>query len=164
LNERWVDAYNVMHKIGRLIPLMEEDLEAARETFLRMLAPRVFRSRERWTVVFDGLASGRDHAPGPIRVIFAPDADAWILSALRGRPRPAEVTVVSSDEKDIGGPVRGMGGRMEKAESLARRLDPVKGRDSDEEAEKPDHSSPEEIDFWLDQFGAGGTGEPKGDL
>lgn len=162
MSERWVDAFNVMHKIGSLGQLMREDLEEARETFLRMLAPRVFKSRERWTVVFDGLASGRDHAPGPIRVIFAPSADAWIMNSLKRHANPKTVTVVSSDEKDIGVRARSMGAQMESAEAMASRLlRPKKGEDA---SEKPENSSSEEIDFWLDQFGGGGSGEPKGDL
>ncbi len=164
MNERWVDAFNVMHKIGRLKSLMQEDLEEAREEFLRMLAPRAFRSRERWTVVFDGLSSGREKAPGPLHVIFTSDADAWILSTLRRHVNPKMVTVISSDEKDIGARARAMGARVESAESLANKLGPRRGSTDQETSEKPDRSSPEEIDFWLDQFGGGETGEPKGDV
>jgi predicted RNA-binding protein with PIN domain len=164
LNERWVDAFNVMHKIGRLKSLMEKDLEEAREEFLRMLAPKVFRSGERWTVVFDGLSLGREKAPGPIHVIFTSDADAWILSSLRRHANPKSVTVVSSDEKDIGPEARAMGARVESADTLVKRLGTSRGAADRHASEKPDRSTPEEIDFWLDQFGGGETGEPKGDI
>ncbi len=162
MSERWVDGFNVMHKLPGMADLLAENHEEARERFLRLLAPRVFRSRERWTVVFDGQSSGRDQAPGPIRVIFAPSADAWIRAQLDRHANPRIVTVVSSDEKDIGAHARGLGARVESAESLASKLaSQSKGEDA---SEKPEDSTAEEIDFWLDQFGGDESGEPKGDL
>jgi len=163
VSERWVDGFNVMHKLGGMADRLAENHEGAREKFLRLLAPLVFRGRERWTVVFDGQGAGRDQAPGPIRVIFAPDADAWIIRSLESHLNPKSVTVVSSDEKDIGGKARALGAQVESAESLASKL---RRRVSGEaaEPEKPESSTSEEIDFWLDQFGGGETGEPKGDL
>jgi len=167
VNERWVDGFNVIHRLPELAALAADDLEECRDRFLRLLAPIVFRSGERWSVIFDAPRAGRGRAPGPIDLVYASDADAWILDRLRAHPHPAQVCVVSSDEKDIGREARALGARVMPADELVATLRRRQRReDPGEEAagEKPEQVSPEEVDYWLDQFGDGETGEPKGEL
>ncbi|MCB1162627.1 MAG: NYN domain-containing protein [Candidatus Krumholzibacteriia bacterium] len=161
MKERWVDGFNVMHLLPELVARLESDPEGARRRFLRLLAPLVFRSGERWTVVFDGPRGGRAKAPGPIDVIYAPHADSWIVEALERHRHPDAVTVVSSDEKDIGRRARALGASVQSAASLLRALAGDDAPPEPAEPEKPDSVSPEEVDFWLDAFGGGASGEPK---
>ncbi len=160
MNERWVDGFNVMHRLADCAELLASDLEAARRRFLGRLAPLVYDSGERWTVVFDGPRAGRARAPGPIEVVYAPDADAWLVAALEQHPRPARVTVVSSDEKDIGRRARALGATVQSAAALVRAM--TQGRDEPPPGpEKPEQVSAEDVDYWLDAFGGGASGEPK---
>ena len=153
-NERWVDGFNVLHCFPHLADRLGDDPEGAREDFLRMLAPLALRGGEKWTVIFDGPRGERDRAPGPIDLVFCRDADAWILNALRRHARPRQVTVVSSDEKDIGREAREMGARVESAASLAGKL--RKRRAVRPAPEKPDQETAEGVEYWLDRFDASG--------
>jgi predicted RNA-binding protein with PIN domain len=160
LKQRWVDAFNVIHRLPELTPLLAENNEACRQAFLAMLAPLVYASGERWTVVFDAPRPGRASAPGPIDVVYARSADAWIVDGLERAMHADAITVVSSDEKDIGRRARALGATVMSAATLARIL---RGEAEPEllEAEKPDQVSEAEVDYWLDAFGGGGSGEPK---
>jgi len=160
MNERWVDGFNVMHRLADCAALLAEDPEAARRRFLDLLAPLVYTSGERWTVVFDGPRSGRARAPGPIEVVYAPSADAWLTAALEKHPRPARVTVVTDDEKDIGRRARALGAAVLPAASILRALSGGEA-EAPPEPEKPEQASAEDVAFWLDAFGGGASGEPK---
>ena len=159
MRQRWVDGFNVIHCLPELASMAADDNEACRRAFLRLLAPLVYGSGERWTVIFDAPRPGRARAPGPIEVVYALDADAWIVARLEKERHADAVTVVSSDEKDIGRRARALGAKVLPAAVLVRAL---QGEDAPEfiEPEKPEHVSPEEVDFWLDAFGAGGSSEP----
>ena len=148
--ERWIDAYNVIHKLPGLAADLGEDPEGVRERFLRMLAPLALRSGERWTLVFDGPRGGRDRAPGILHIVFCRDADAWILDALRRHANARLVTVVSSDEKDIGRAARQLGARVESAQSLVQKL--RARRPAQAPPEKPDGENDEGVEYWLDLF------------
>jgi hypothetical protein len=161
VKERWVDGFNVMHGLPELVERLQSDSEGARRRFLRLLAPLVYRSGERWTVVFDGPRSGRAKAAGPIDVVYAPDADAWIVDALERHRHPDAVTVVSSDEKDIGRRARALGASVLPAAALLRALREGGESEPVEAPEKPETVSPDEVDYWLDAFGGGASGEPK---
>lgn len=55
---------------------------------------------ERVCVVFDGQRpAGEVEAPedAPLRVVFARDADEWLLKAMRAAPDPGGVAIVTSD-------------------------------------------------------------------
>lgn len=161
MRERWVDAFNVIHRLPDLAALLDSDHGACRARFLEALAPLALRSRERWTVVFDGPRRATERAPGRLRVVTAPSADEWILRALADHPRPAEVTVVTSDERDIGGPTRARGARVEPADALAASIEKRRRR---REApppaapEKPGAPGADEVRYWLRRFGAGDEG------
>lgn len=160
MNERWVDGFNLMHRFADCVALLAEDPEAARRRFLGLLAPLVYASGERWTVVFDGPRAGRARAPGPIEVVYAPSADAWLVAALEKHPRPARVTIVTDDEKDIGRRARALGATVLSGAALLRALsegepEPPSG------PEKPEQASAEDVAYWLDAFGGGASGEPK---
>lgn len=160
MKQRWVDGFNVIHRLPELAAMLAEDNEGCRRSFLRLLAPLVFESNERWTVVFDAPRPGRAKAPGPIDVVYAADADGWIVAELEKARHADAVTVVTSDEKDIGRRARALGAAVMSADALVRALS---GDDAPEPAgpEKPDSVSPDEVDFWLDAFGGGASGEPK---
>jgi predicted RNA-binding protein with PIN domain len=160
MNERWVDGFNVMHRLPGGAEELAADPEAARRRFLGLLAPQVYTSGERWTVVFDAPRAGRARAPGPIEVVYAPDADAWLVAALEQHPHPERVTVVTSDEKDIGRRARALGASVLSAAALVRAMaagapPPPPG------PEKPEQVSAADLDYWLDAFGGGASGEPK---
>jgi len=159
MNERWVDGFNVLHRLAGAAEDLAEDQDAARRRFLGRLAPLVYASGERWTVVFDAPRAGRARAPGPIEVVYAPDADAWLVAALEQHPQPARVTVVTSDEKDIGRRARALGASVQSAAALVRALE--EGAAPPAEPEKPERVSAEDVDYWLDAFGGGATGEPR---
>ena len=150
--ERWIDGYNLLHRMPDLAARVEEDLEAAREEFLRRLVPLALRGRERWTVVFDGPRGGRDRFPGPLSLVYCRDADAWILDSLRRHANPKTVTVVSSDEKDIGRAARQLGARVESAGTLLARL--RKAGAPPPASEKPESESEEGVAYWMDRFEA----------
>lgn len=160
MNERWVDGFNLMHRFADCVDLLATDPEAARRRFLGLLAPLVYASGERWTVVFDGPRAGRARAPGPIEVVYAPSADAWLVAALEKHPRPARVTIVTDDEKDIGRRARALGAAVLSGSALQRAL-----REGEAEPppgpEKPEQASAEDVAYWLDAFGGGASGEPK---
>ena len=122
MKERWVDAFNVIHRLPELAAMLAEDNEACRRAFLSKLAPLVYASGERWTVIFAAPRPGRASAPGPIAVVYAKSADAWIVDGLERARHADAITVVSSDEKDIGRRARALGAAVMPAEALARVL------------------------------------------
>ncbi|MBN2170283.1 MAG: NYN domain-containing protein [Candidatus Krumholzibacteriota bacterium] len=159
MSERWVDAFNVIHRLPRLAALLETNPGECRARFLEALAPLALRSREQWTVVFDGPQRAVERAPGRLCVVTAPDADGWILAALARHPQPGEVTIVTSDERDIGGPARARGARVMAADELVAALERRRRRreapSADAAAEKPEAPNEEEVRYWLERFGAG---------
>ena len=149
-----MDGYNVMHRIPGFPEIIERDQEEARERFLRLIAPLALRAKESWTVVFDGPGGGRDRAPGPVDVVFTRDADAWILRELRAERHPGSVTVVTSDEKDIGREARSLGAAVQSADAMAAAIAKRKRGAAPRPApEKPEHSSEADVDYWLRRFG-----------
>jgi predicted RNA-binding protein with PIN domain len=155
LRRRLIDGYNVMHRLPGFPELIASDPEEARERFLRLLAPLALRGKEAWTVVFDGPGGGRDRSPGPIDVVFAKDADTWIMTELRGASRPGEMSVVTSDEKDIGRAARAMGATVLSAGDLIASLGKRRAarEAGPETADKPEFASELEVDYWLERFG-----------
>ncbi len=157
MKQRWVDAFNVIHRLPDLVAMLPEDNEACRQAFLDRLAPLVYASGERWTVIFDAPRPGRASAPGPIEVVYAPSADTWIVNGLEKAMHADAITVVSSDEKDIGRRARALGAAVMSAATFARILNEVQEAHPPA-AEKPEQVSEAEVDYWLNAFG--GSGEP----
>jgi len=167
VSERWVDAFNVIHRLPDLAALLDSDLDECRARFLEALAPLALRGRERWTVVFDGPRHAVERAPGRLRVVTAPSADVWILRALADHPHPGTVTIVTSDERDIGGPARARGARVVPADELAASLEKRRRRREAPRAdaappEKPEVPGADEVRYWLRRFGAEDDGHPAG--
>ncbi len=164
MRRRLIDAFNVMHRLEPFPEIMNRDAEEARERFLRLLAPLALRSKEAWTVVFDGPRGGHDRSPGPIDVVFAADADTWILRELRASLNASELTIVTSDEKDIGREARSMGATVVSAGALIASIqrDGTKVRSRPLITDKPEFSSANEVDYWLERFGVIGDDDAKG--
>jgi predicted RNA-binding protein with PIN domain len=75
---------------------------AARRQLVVAQAARLSARGERVCVVFDGRPpAGEPQTPpdAPLRVVFAPDADAWILAELDLAPDPRAIAVVSADRE-----------------------------------------------------------------
>ncbi len=121
------------------------------------LAPLVYASGERWTVIFDAPRPGRASAPGPIEVVYATSADAWIVDGLEKAMHADAITVVSSDEKDIGRRARALGAAVMSAATFARILNEEQ-ETRPLEAEKPEQVSEAEVDYWLDAFAGDSEG------
>jgi len=133
--------------------LLDSDLEEARNRLLRKIAPSVKQGGERWTLIFDGTRVTRYMAPGHIEVVFADNADAWILSRLDQHPNPRSVTIVTNDEKHIGRNARSLGARVQSSNSFIRSL--AKRKHSPKQnsgSEKPPPPSPDEVVEWLRIF------------
>ncbi|MCP4548269.1 MAG: NYN domain-containing protein [bacterium] len=169
--ELWIDGFNVIHQLPDLVDLLASEPQEARRRFLRMLASPASRSSERWFVIFDGPRPGRDFAPGPIEIVYAPSADAWIVEELRDHPNARLITVVSSDVKDIGRSARQLGAIVISAQDfigrLRRRRKPGPGAPESAGSEKPEFSSEAEVNYWLERFGerpAADSGEDERDL
>lgn len=102
-----VDGYNVMHKMNALKYELRENLEGARETFIRLIEEKVKEGsiNTRVVVVFDGKhdetgAHGYTLEHGKIKVMFsrAPQNADTLLTQLMDEERaPQNVLVVSSD-------------------------------------------------------------------
>ncbi len=154
--ERWIDGFNVIHRLPELTALLGSEPEEARLRFLRMLASPASNSQERWFVIFDGPRAGRDFAPGPIEIVYAPSADRWSIDELRDHPDAGLITVVSSDEKDICRSARQLGAKVISADEFVATL--LKRRRAKPQSEpgsdggKPEHSSKKEIQYWLKRF------------
>lgn len=154
MNERWIDGFNVLHRMPEVKTLLDTDLEEARNRLLRKIAPSVKPAGERWIVIFDGTRVTRYMAPGHIEVVFAESADAWILSRLNHHPNPRSVTIVTGDEKDIGRPARDLGARIQSSRSFLRSREQRSHRPQpDAGSEKPPSPSAGEVEEWLRIFG-----------
>ena len=97
-----VDGYNVLH--AGLFPDMARDewwTAPHRERLIARLG--AYTGRERLVVVFDGERplEDADAGCGSPAVVFAPDADAWILARVR-EASGAAVSVVTRDRKLAG--------------------------------------------------------------
>jgi len=160
-----IDGYNLLYKDGVLKNLAERSLEQAREQLLDRLS--AYRTGEmEILVVFDGAGPSNQRPTSGhngVKVRFSPStktADQVILELIEREPRRASLTVVSSDEKDIGRIARAEGVRWITSESFLQRLrrpgKPRVGADR----EKPADSSLAEMEYWLKRFG---SDPPEGD-
>lgn len=127
-----VDGYNLLHKLVDIAPLVNSDLERARERLeSRLLGYRSGRD-VRLTVVFDGSAAGvGSSVPVPgIEVIFsrAPEkADEVIVGLVARHAHPRSVTVVTSDGA-VARQARDLGAKTLSGEEFAALLSEPPGR------------------------------------
>jgi uncharacterized protein len=154
-----IDGYNLLYKDGALKNLAERSLESARDQLIGMIA--AWRSGETEVqIVFDGRNSDgarRAASHRGIEVLFSrypQTADEVILGIVDKERRRSSLTVVTSDEKDIGRVARAEGARWISSEKFIRRLRRSKGRPA-ATGEKPLTTSPEEMAYWLQRFGTG---------
>jgi predicted RNA-binding protein with PIN domain len=95
-----VDGFNVLH--AQLLKGRDrrEWWSAERRQLVIDQAARLAARGERVWVVFDGQRPpGESESPedAPLRVVFARDADEWLLKAMRAAPDPSRVAVVTGD-------------------------------------------------------------------
>jgi predicted RNA-binding protein with PIN domain len=166
-----IDGYNLLHAMGRLTARAgKQALEGARRSLLlRVRARHQPGEGDDVTVVFD--ASGAPpSAPGDgefngIHVKFArgQTADDLIEDLIRADACPRLLTVVSDDHR-IQNAARRRGckilGCLDYCEDLQRRAAAIPPA-SPEPPAKPESSTPEETQHWLDAFTQGD--EPPGD-
>lgn len=104
-----VDGYNVMHKIKKLKPSLQNNLEEARGIFISMIEEKVQEGsiNTRLVVVFDGKGDA-DSTPGytlergKIKVMFSrppKNADMLLCQLMDEESAPKNVMVVSSDNE-----------------------------------------------------------------
>jgi predicted RNA-binding protein with PIN domain len=122
-----VDGFNVLHA-GLLRGRDRKDWwNEERRRLVIERAARLAASGERVCVVFDGArpalaetSEAESAAASAPRVVFAPDADEWILKAVRAAADPAAVVVVTSD-RSVADRARRKGARVARPrEFLAR--------------------------------------------
>jgi predicted RNA-binding protein with PIN domain len=95
-----VDGFNVLH--AHLLKGRDRSdwWSAERRRLVIEQAARLAARGERVWVVFDGKRpAGEAEAPedAQLRVVFAKDADEWLLKAMRAAPDPAGVAIVTGD-------------------------------------------------------------------
>ncbi len=92
-----VDGFNVLHA-GILRGRDRRDWwnEERRRLVIERAARLVARG-ERVCVVFDGTEPAPEAPAAGPRIVFAPDADEWILRAVRAAPDPSAIAVVTAD-------------------------------------------------------------------
>ncbi|MGC9399042.1 MAG: NYN domain-containing protein [Anaerolineae bacterium] len=152
-----IDGHNVISALPD-VDLSDPHDEAKLVLKLRRWAAR---TRRQATVVFDGGVPGgysRSLSGGGLEVVFAArrytDADRIIKSRLRHLPDAPNWTVVSSDH-EVREAARRVGARTLTAEAFVKRLE-----DGPRPTlEKPTSISEEEVQAWLEVFGAAERGE-----
>ena len=95
-----VDGFNVLHAHLLRGRDRKEWWTEERRRLVIAQAERLSARGERVCVVFDGKQpAGTEEAPADalLRVVFAPDADEWILKTMRAAPDPGGVAVVTGD-------------------------------------------------------------------
>jgi predicted RNA-binding protein with PIN domain len=161
-----VDGYNVIYADDKLRRIALKDMERARREFLCRVEAYVADKELRVTVVFDGSGDTTDTraiVPGKLQAVFSArrqSADELIVSIIANSENPRSYIVVTSDRAHIRPAVAGLGCRSIGAKSF---LDRVSGRtparSRPEKEEKPQPGS-EDMNFWLDRFGADAEGDP----
>jgi predicted RNA-binding protein with PIN domain len=97
-----VDGFNVLH--AHLLEGRDRRnwRSEARRRLVVEQAERLAARGEHVCVVFDGRPAEGEPVPqtgAAVRVVFAPDADAWILAEVGAAAEPGAIAVVSSDRE-----------------------------------------------------------------
>lgn len=112
-----VDGYNVIHQSQKLLHLIRQDMETAREAFIDKVAHFCVQTGKHVVVVFDGRGPrivqkvAHNRSVPSLEVLYSPGhltADAVIERMVYQSPRKMDVVVVTSDRgvRDL---CRGMG-------------------------------------------------------
>ena len=148
----YIDGYNVLRKIPRFEKLLRSDGDAARRRFVEFVAAHdAVRKYAATYIVFDG--HGEPISSGiRIRVIFANTrtADSWIKLKIEGEKNTRNTLVVSSDH-EVQNNARACGASILRAEDFLNSRQDRESHDN-EESYKEQNVSPDEIQFWLDEF------------
>jgi predicted RNA-binding protein with PIN domain len=165
-----IDGYNLLRRAFRYEE--EHGLEAGRaklEVRLREFQ-RAAGGRARIVLVYDGVAgavfSASSRSDPEFRVVFAPaprTADEAVLEECRRLGATEEVTVVTSDLKDIASRVKGPRVRHRTSEEFAEMLDEAMERgpaaaggeerpEPRSEKPAPEEMKPAEVEEWLKIF------------
>ncbi|MFQ6100459.1 MAG: NYN domain-containing protein [Anaerolineae bacterium] len=149
-----IDGHNL---IGRLPDLRLDDPQDEAKLVAR-LRTYCARTRKRATVVFDrGLPGGCswELSGGGVEVVFASagrTADGILRERIRGARDPRGLTVVTSDREVIAA-ARAGGARVMRSEEFAAQLSTSRAVET-VEAERDVYLSAEEVEEWLQVFGA----------
>jgi ribosomal protection tetracycline resistance protein len=151
-----IDGYNLIFAAPSLAALMENYPEKARKELLDRLYVFKEQGKHKITVVFDGklgVFSDEKYPPG-IKVIFTKDstADVQIVRLIESVSNPRELTVVSSDYKDIGHFAEARGVNYLSSQQFLNNLDAFENKNKGT-PEKPENVSEEEVNYWLRRFG-----------
>jgi predicted RNA-binding protein with PIN domain len=156
-----IDGYNLLHSLKEPAELARQDMKAARERLVEMLA--LWRGRRGVTVVvvFDGARGQWSAMPGAssVRVVFsrAPlKADEELVRLVAQHPHPRSVTVVSSDQQ-VMARVRSFGAATLCSEEFAARLVMVErgGRGGAPDEKREPRLSRTELEEWERYFEQG---------
>jgi predicted RNA-binding protein with PIN domain len=157
-----IDGYNLLYATGHLTARSgRRSLQSARKAMLIQIVAGHGAEAGAVTVVFDarlappGSPSKDNH--GGVRVLFSrgQTADDLIEELIRDEPNPRLLTVVSDDHR-IKQAARRRGcsvlGCLDYYEQLQQQKRPQPPGPPHEPPSKPEQSSPEETQRWLDVF------------
>lgn len=154
-----IDGYNLMHALGMGPTPNCVSLERARVRLVEWLAVELHDRTAELCLVFDSTqAGGSVQELRGIRMLFADarTADDLIEELIRKEPAAAQLNVVSNDQRIVAAARRrGIATRTCGAfvDWLHSSDEPKAGSKSICQSEKPIHSSPAEMNEWLERFG-----------
>lgn len=103
---RWiVDGYSLLHRDPEFAPLLQGQLQRAREQLVRKVDRMAALHETRATIVFDGRSGlpAAEAATPQVSVVFSPShqtADTVIERMVHEDRAPAEITVITSDRME----------------------------------------------------------------
>ncbi|NQT19847.1 MAG: NYN domain-containing protein [Planctomycetes bacterium] len=157
-----IDGYNFLYAVfglERSLPI--KDYEAARNRLHEYLSRYQNITHRQVIVVYDarGAAQRPNETFAGIHIICAPprsNADDYIVKCVQNSPRPARLTVVTTD-RELGERVKTAGGRVVRCGAFYKEMIDAFERGAnppdDRAHEKPTRPDPEEIDYFLREFG-----------
>ncbi len=155
-----IDGYNVLHRLEPELLAAGELAAARRELEARLRSFLGSRGRGvRLVLIYDGDDVGRPSRSSRERleIVFSRPprkADDLILDRCREPRGRGDVRVVTSDWKDIGGPVRPLGVHHVSSEDFIRYIESPSTADLESQSvEKPEGSDRGEVGEWLEAFG-----------
>jgi len=157
-----VDGYNFLYAmLGIEHSLPISDLEADRQKLQEHLVRYRNITGERIRVVYDARGTGQQPAEdhSGVQVVYAPprsNADDHIVRTVKNSRRPADITVVTSD-RHLAERVTEAGGRVKPCKTFYEQMHAAFERGAkppdDKAHEKPTRPDPDEIDYFLREFG-----------
>jgi len=152
-----VDGYNLIYAHPELKRRIGSEAEKVREILISILAEYIRTRKEKLILVFDSAESGviyKLSLPARLEVKFSKPgitADEMIVKMMKSEPEPQNVTVVSSDYKDIGMMANSLGVQLLSSEAFWERL--LENRKVDKkDKEKPISVTESEVEYWLKEF------------